>query len=1020
VRNLALNHNQYAVAAITVTLCLAGFYTIIDAGLSTTESGGFDAAGSDVIISEDEVQQAGRDSDADGLPDRMEQTLYGTDHNNPDTDGDGLEDGWEVANGLDPLDSGEPDDRDIENTNADGEDAGEQNETFPDPDNGPYGDPDRDGLTNEQEAAIGTNPTASDSDGDGLNDRWESLYTETVQTPQGPVTLLDPLNPNWGCPLLTPQVEAEMKLIIGTSTWNSLPVGPNGDHSCDSVLDIDRQGPDSLPNYLEEIYDTNPLEEDSDGDLIPDRIEVGYGSQELQVHCGVPQFGTIRLDAPYTDLMSEVGDLTWFNEDMDGDGRLNGPGDWDTDGDGMPDGFEYCYNTLLNPANSTDAYGDVDEDGLNNVEEYEVAYTWGAVNFTNPLVADTDDDGMPDGWEYNSGIHPNDGSNAEEDPDFDGYDADGDGAVRYTDLVGISTVHNIVVEIGDTVQVNRTIMWVRTVQDSQYVNIPIKTPTAGVVYAINVEVGQEVTSRLQDLAIVVEDHERFTNLDEYRAKFSPDTDFTQPEEEWVILGRSTDPLVQDTDSDGLIDGIEVIGWTIRIVDVGVRDVVVYSDPGVYDTDRDGLSDSTEYYETYTNASDRDTDSDGLEDFTEAVDGFVWNGSVYFTNASMFDTDNDGLNDGEEVVNGQDQYITHANNADTDDDGLSDGGEVLFIPRPWQSATNPLDNDTDDDGQPDGWEMQVFSVQQNTNSHSLWITTQNWLPIGCTSMVECGLGPGGWVWDSYLKGFQTSGDRNGDGILDPKYFIYEMNLTGFTIPSDGRWALDPSFGSMPDSNFDIDNDTLLNALEAPDRWDTNPVDDDTDGDLLADGWEVSASERAISLGLVDNNTLNALGARGPMDPRMPDSDLDGIDDGAEDFDEDGLNRTHLLNRYCPGWDDPQNAECHIDPTTNKGGRFYDDLENYTNYEEFQNMTDPVLADTDEDGWADGSEVYHQDHDNDGMWSGWEFYFDFDPFDAADAFVDSDGDGYNNKCENKWNTNPKDPTSFPSQGELCTND
>ena len=563
-------------------------------------------------------------------------------------------------------------------------------------------------------------------------------------------------------------------------------------------------------------------------------------------------------------------------------------------------------------------------------------------------------------------------------------------------------------------------MWVRTVQDSQYVNIPIKTPTEGYVYAINVEVGQEVTSRLQDLAIVVEDHERFTNLDEYRAKFSPDTDFNQPEEDWAILGRSTDPLVQDTDGDGLIDGIEVIGWTIRVVDMGVRDVTVYSDPGVYDTDRDGLSDSTEYYETFTNASDRDTDSDGLEDFTEAVDGFMWNGSFYFTNASMFDTDNDGLNDGEEVINGQDQYITHANNADTDDDGLSDGGEVLYIPRPWQSATNPLDNDTDDDGQPDGWEMQVFSVQQNTNSHSLWVTTQNWLPIGCTSMVECGLGPGGWVWDSYLKGFQTSGDRNGDGILDPKYFIHEMNLTGFTIPSDGRWALDPSFGSMPDSNFDIDNDTLINALEAPDRWDTNPVDDDTDGDLLADGWEVSASERAISLGLVDNNTLDALGARGPMDPRMPDSDLDGIDDGSEDFDDDGLNRTHLLNRYCPGWDNQQNAECHIDPTTDNGGRFFDDLENYTNYEEFQNKTDPVLSDTDGDGWADGSEVYHQDHDNDGMWSGWEFYFDFDPFDAADAFVDSDGDGYNNKCENKWNTNPKDPTSFPSQGELCTND
>ena len=27
--------------------------------------------------------------------------------------------------------------------------------------------------------------------------------------------------------------------------------------------------------------------------------------------------------------------------DMDGDKLLNGPSDWDTDGDGMPDGFEY-------------------------------------------------------------------------------------------------------------------------------------------------------------------------------------------------------------------------------------------------------------------------------------------------------------------------------------------------------------------------------------------------------------------------------------------------------------------------------------------------------------------------------------------------------------------------------------------------------------------------------------------------------------------------------------------------------
>ena len=214
-----------------------------------------------------------------------------------------------------------------------------------------------------------------------------------------------------------------------------------------------------------------------------------------------------------------------------------------------------------------------------------------------------------------------------------------------------------------------------------------------------------------------------------------------------------------------------------------------------------------------------------------------------------------------------------------------------------------------------------------------------------------------------------------------------------------------------------NDTLQNSLEAPDRWDTNPVDDDTDGDRLPDGWEVSYSEEAIELGLVDNNTLNALGSRGPMDPRMPDSELDGINDGSEDMDNDGLNRTNLMYRYCPGWDDPQDFECHIDPSSSAGSLFYDDLENYTNFEEYQNGTSPIKNDTDGDKWNDGSEVFHQDQDNDDMWSGWEYYFGYDPFDSSDSLIDSDGDGFANRCESKWNTNPKDPTSFPGQGELC---
>lgn len=74
-------------------------------------------------------------------------------------------------------------------------------------------------------------------------------------------------------------------------------------------------------------------------------------------------------------------------------------------------------------------------------------------------------------------------------------------------------------------------------------------------------------------------------------------------------------------SDGLIDEIEVMGWMIRTVDDGVRDVIVRSDPGSYDSDSDGLSDSVEYYEKFTKATYRDTDGDGLEDYREAITGY---------------------------------------------------------------------------------------------------------------------------------------------------------------------------------------------------------------------------------------------------------------------------------------------------------------------------------------------------------------------------------------------------------------
>ena len=84
------------------------------------------------------------DSDDDGLNDYAEAITYETDPLDPDTDGDGLPDLWEVETGLDAQDG-----------------AGRE---------GAAGDPDEDGLTNQEELGLGTQPLLVDTDGDGLDD----------------------------------------------------------------------------------------------------------------------------------------------------------------------------------------------------------------------------------------------------------------------------------------------------------------------------------------------------------------------------------------------------------------------------------------------------------------------------------------------------------------------------------------------------------------------------------------------------------------------------------------------------------------------------------------------------------------------------------------------------------------------------------------------------------------------------------------------------------------------------------
>lgn len=103
------------------------------------------------------------DSDDDGLDDREEVRIYGTDPRRVDTDYDGLSDGAEVELGTRPV---APD------TDGDGLLDGAEVHTHGT--NPSVADSDGDELNDGDEVSRQTNPLVADTDGDGLNDGFEA------------------------------------------------------------------------------------------------------------------------------------------------------------------------------------------------------------------------------------------------------------------------------------------------------------------------------------------------------------------------------------------------------------------------------------------------------------------------------------------------------------------------------------------------------------------------------------------------------------------------------------------------------------------------------------------------------------------------------------------------------------------------------------------------------------------------------------------------------------------------------
>ncbi|HIJ66161.1 MAG TPA: hypothetical protein HPP77_09455, partial [Candidatus Hydrogenedentes bacterium] len=303
------------------------------------------------------------DTDADGLTDGEETAIYGTDPNRRDTDTDGLSDGDEVT-----IHGTDALDRD---TDDDGVNDGREVNVYG---TGPLDtDSDADGFTDKEEADARTDPLDPE-DFPGVvhfaDANLEAAVRETIVVLTGPILDTD---------------------LVGVG-FTALDASARGirdlgglEHCLElTTLDLSNNAfSDLAPLAWLAALSALHLESNQVSDVGALVANVGLGSgdavyladnplSQVALCNDIPMLETFGVTIEHDGVCSEDREA-----DADGDGLPNwdeenrwhsNPNDPDTDDDGMPDGFEALYNLdLLDPE---DAVADSDGDELTNLEEY--------------------------------------------------------------------------------------------------------------------------------------------------------------------------------------------------------------------------------------------------------------------------------------------------------------------------------------------------------------------------------------------------------------------------------------------------------------------------------------------------------------------------------------------------------------------------------------------------------------------------------------------------------------------------
>ena len=591
---------------------------------------------------------------------------------------------------------------------------------------------------------------------------------------------------------------------------------------------------------------TDPRNIDTDGDGIPDGAEVFgfyFGQSNLWCH----YYPNMSYDCQQ-NVVSAAANSTYL--DSGGNDQPLDPTNPDSDGDGMPDGWEIEHrrwiglsfnggnNWTLDPLRAEDAMWDADGDGLLNLYEYEWGLTlelaragelaeshrelpsyamdWVATDPNNP---DSDGDTLPDGWEarylrdwqvVNSGINPLNGSDWMKNPDGDGYDINHDGVLAVEEQL----FNWLEYHLGDGL------------------------------YSPNATMGTALPGNLTTSL--------FNNVDSWGL---PESTFGQDSvsSTWATVeGRTLDagsanPVNSDSDNDGMPDGWEI--WFARwdiLADGWTLNPLNDSDLGG-DADEDGMTNWEEYNAIDPMYSESNSNQSSPQWFVTLVgQAKLLNSWTRITTDQSF-----GSFITQEQINISGR-TADPNNPDSDGDGILDGIEMLFTT--WNESAevwtlNPLvagdgQFDSDNDAIIDALELSIaYEIPDNGGSNPFdapllgadaeWNQPQ-YTPVRVHNMLITKEGRQVLVYGDFQK---WQGGEPPTAILQVLLVITDPNHpdTDRDEMSDGfeywftAWDLDESRWSM---NPLIDNDVYLDS-------DDDSYDCDQNGNI-------SAAERYTNL------------------------------------------------------------------------------------------------------------------------------------------------------------------------------